>query len=139
LSPSFQILLAEDNPGDVRLFREALNSRDLRFEMVVAQDGEKAIAIVKSASAGEIHLDLIVLDVNLPRLTGDEVLRCVREEPALGKIPVIMLTSSVSPIDRSKATWLGADLYIRKPSDLEELFQIAKVVEEVLKPKRMPT
>jgi chemotaxis family two-component system response regulator Rcp1 len=134
----FQILLAEDNPGDVRLFQEALNSRDLPFEMVLAQDGQKAMAIVKSAAAGEICLDLIVLDVNLPRHTGDEVLRCVRAEPALCKVPVIMLTSSSSPADRTAATWLGADLYIRKPSDLEELFQIAKVIEDVLRRTRMP-
>ncbi len=131
-------MLAEDNPGDVRLFREALNSRNLTFEIAVAPDGQKAIAMVKSASAGDTHLDLIVLDVNLPRHTGDEVLRSIRADPALSKVPVIVLTSSSSPVDQATATWLGADLYIRKPSDLEELLEIAKVIEGVLKRTRAP-
>jgi two-component system, chemotaxis family, response regulator Rcp1 len=132
LSLIFRILLAEDNPGDVRLFREALDSLTLSFELIVAEDGEKAIALVKNKS-GAPPLDLIVLDVNLPRHKGDEVLRQVRAEPALGNIPVIVMTSSEAPADKATATWLGADLYIRKPSDLEELLEVAKVIEKVLK------
>lgn len=128
---TFRILLAEDNPGDVRLFREALNSLALSFELIVAEDGQKAIAIIKD-TAGPHALDLIVLDVNLPRHTGDEVLRQVRAEPSLGNIPVIVMTSSEAPADKAAATWLGADLYIRKPSDLEELLEVAKVIEKVL-------
>jgi CheY-like chemotaxis protein len=133
LPVTFKILLAEDNPGDVRLFCEALDSRALPFELTVAEDGEKAIAIVKNASAGGTQLDLIVLDVNLPRHKGDEVLRQVRAEPSLRSVPVIVLTSSAAPADRATATWLGADLYVRKPSDLEELLEMAKVIEEMLK------
>jgi chemotaxis family two-component system response regulator Rcp1 len=134
----FKILLAEDNPGDVRLFCEAMESRALAFELTVANDGEKAIAIVKNASGGREHLDLIVLDVNLPRHNGDEVLRHVRAEPSLSKVPVIVLTSSTAPADQATATWLGADLYIRKPSDLEELLEVAKVIEGMLKPSATP-
>jgi chemotaxis family two-component system response regulator Rcp1 len=129
-------LLAEDNPGDVRLFREALDSLALSFELIVADNGEKAIALVKNTSgdiSGDRALDLIVLDVNLPRYKGDEVLRQVRAEPSLGNIPVIVMTSSEAPADKAAATWLGADLYIRKPSDLEELLEVAKVIEKVLK------
>lgn len=129
-------MLAEDNPGDVRLFREALDSLALSFELIVAEDGEKAIAVVKNTSchiSGSQALDLIVLDVNLPRHKGDEVLRQVRGEPTLGNIPVIVMTSSEAPADKATATWLGADLYIRKPSDLEELLEVAKVIEKVLK------
>ena len=129
----FKILLAEDNPGDVRLFCEALDSRALRFELTVADDGEKAIAIVNNVSTDRVELDLIVLDVNLPRHKGDEVLRHVRAEPSLRRVPVIVLTSSAAPADQATPTWLGADLYIRKPSDLEELLEIAKVIENVLK------
>ena len=124
-------MLAEDNPGDVRLFREALDSLALSFELIVAEDGQKAIAMVKD-TAGPHPLDLIVLDVNLPRHKGDEVLRQVRAEPSLGSIPVIVMTSSEAPADKATATWLGADLYIRKPSDLEELLAVAKVIEKVL-------
>jgi chemotaxis family two-component system response regulator Rcp1 len=129
-------LLAEDNPGDVRLFREALDSLALSFELIVAEDGEKAIALVKNKSgdtSGNRALDLIVLDVNLPRHKGDEVLRQVRAEPALGNIPVIVMTSSDAPADKAAAAWLGADLYIRKPSDLEELLEVAKVIEKMLR------
>ena len=130
---TFKILLAEDNPGDVRLFREALSSRDLTFDLIVADDGQKALAIVKQACEGVTTLDLIVLDVNLPRHKGDEVLRQIRAEPALSDVPVIVLTSSSAPADRAAATWLGADLFIRKPSDLEELLEVAKIVEDILK------
>jgi two-component system, chemotaxis family, response regulator Rcp1 len=132
--PTFKILLAEDNPGDVRLFCEALDSRALPFDLTVAKDGEKAIAIVNEVLAGRERLDLIVLDVNLPRQKGDEVLRHVRAAPSLRSIPVIVLTSSSAPADQEAATWLGADHYIRKPSDLDELMQVAKVIEEVLRP-----
>jgi chemotaxis family two-component system response regulator Rcp1 len=131
---TFKILLAEDNPGDVRLFCEALESRALPFELTVAKDGEKAIAVVNDVLVGGQHLDLIVLDVNLPRQKGDEVLRHVRAQSSLRNIPVIVLTSSAAPADQEAATWLGADLYIRKPSDLEELMKVAKVIEEVLRP-----
>jgi chemotaxis family two-component system response regulator Rcp1 len=134
----YKILLAEDNPGDVRLFREALNSRSLQFELLIAEDGQKAIALVKSASSGQTPLDLIVLDINLPRHKGDEVLRQVRAEPSLARIPVIVLTSSSVPSDRATAVRLGADLFIRKPSDLPELLEVAKMVEEVLKRGPLP-
>jgi len=127
----FKILLAEDNPGDVRLFCEALESRALPFELTVATDGEKAIAIVDNAAPKQ--LDLIVLDVNLPKHKGDEVLRHVRAKPSLSRVPVIVLTSSVAPADQVAASWLGADLYIRKPSDLEELLEVAKVIEDMLR------
>ncbi len=129
---TFKILLAEDNPGDVRLFCEALDSRALPFELTVATDGEKAIALVNDTLAGGKQLDLIVLDMNLPRQKGDEVLRHIRAQPTLGRVPVIVLTSSSAPADQEAATWLGADHYIRKPSDLEELMEVAKVIEEVL-------
>lgn len=130
-----RILLAEDNPGDVRLLMEALNSRSLKFELALAEDGQKALAMIRNAAAGEPHNcpDLIVLDVNLPKHNGDEVLRQVRAEPRLRSVPVVMLTSSESPADQARAEELGADLYIRKPSDLQELMDIAKVIEDVVR------
>jgi chemotaxis family two-component system response regulator Rcp1 len=135
----FKILLAEDNPGDVRLFCEAMDSRAVAFELMVAKDGEQAIAMVQGASGGRQKLDLIVLDVNLPRHKGDEVLRHVRAEPSLREVPVIVLTSSAAPADQATATGLGADLYISKPSDLEELLEVAKVIEDVLKRNAAPS
>jgi CheY-like chemotaxis protein len=129
----FRILLAEDNPGDVLLFQEALKGRNLLCEIVVAEDGHKAITILKAAHSAGARMDLIVLDVNLPKHNGDAVLREVRGQDSLADIPVIMLTSSASPADKAAATKLGANLYIQKSSDLEELMEVGKVVEGILR------
>ena len=131
-----RILLAEDNPGDVLLFREALRVSKVACDLVVADDGEKALKLLeKLASAQDIAPDLIVLDINLPRRSGQEVLRWVRSSPPLATVPVIILTSSASPEDKTTATQLGADLYVQKSSDLDELFQIGQTVHDLLKRK----
>lgn len=128
---TFKILLAEDNPGDVRLFREALDGVGLSFDLVVADDGEKAIELAKGAATGQ-PFQLIVLDINLPRHKGDEVLRQLRAEPSFRDTPVIVMTSSEAPADRAAAEWFGASLYIRKPSDLDDLMEVANVIEKLL-------
>jgi two-component system, chemotaxis family, response regulator Rcp1 len=128
----YRIWLAEDNPGDVRLFREALNDQGFKFELTVAEDGQKAIALVDSSREGAPP-DLIVLDVNLPRHDGAEVLRRIRSREGLSSTPVIMLTSSASPTDQATAGILGANLYIQKPSDLDELETIGTLVHQILK------
>jgi CheY-like chemotaxis protein len=126
------ILLAEDNPGDVLLFREALNHQGLRFNLVVAADGQKTIDLLPDEAGGGWRPDLIVLDVNLPKANGDVVLRHIRRQPWLNSVPVIILTSSSSPADRAAAMELGATLYLQKSSDLNELLDFGKVVEAVL-------
>jgi two-component system, chemotaxis family, response regulator Rcp1 len=127
----FEILLAEDNPGDVLLFREALNHHGLPFNLVVAADGQKAISLLDGEAASK-RPDLIVLDVNLPKANGDVVLRHIRRQAWLDSVPVIMLTSSASPTDRATAMELGASLYVQKSSDLNELLDFGKIVEGVL-------
>lgn len=129
----FQILLAEDNPGDVLLFREALKSRAVACDVVVAEDGQKAMALLENPGidAG-LMPHLIVLDINLPKYNGDVVLRHVRRQPAFNGVPVIVLTSSPSPADRAAALEHGADLYLQKSSNLSELLNIGKIVENVL-------
>ncbi len=129
---AFRILLAEDNPGDVLLFREALKTGDFRSELMVAEDGQQAITLVEAAASGGLRPDLIVLDVNLPKHNGDEVLRHIRNEPALAGVPVMMLTSSASPADQAIAVDLGVDLYLQKPSDLETLLGIGKIIGTIL-------
>jgi CheY-like chemotaxis protein len=131
----FRILLVEDNPGDVLLFREALRDRDLVYELIVAEDGEKAVNILEDhrGSPVECRPDLIILDVNLPKHSGQEVLRRARSNPALAGVPVVILTSSASPADRAKATSSGADLYLQKSSNLDEILAIGKTVEGLLK------
>jgi CheY-like chemotaxis protein len=144
----FEILLAEDNPGDVLLFREALSSRELPCNVVVASDGQKAIALLGGGTAAapagtpssppNWRPHLIVLDVNLPKHNGDAVLRHVRCQPWLEGVPVIMLTSSASPADRAAAIDLGANLYLQKSSDLDELLEVGKIVEAILGRKPTP-
>ena len=129
----FRILLAEDNPGDVLLFQEAVKSRQLPCEIVVAEDGHKAISLLNAASgANGAGLDLIILDVNLPKHNGNAILREVRSRDSLASVPVIMFTSSVSPADRAAAAQLGVNLFLEKSSDLEELFDVGRVVEGIL-------
>lgn len=130
----FEILLAEDNPGDVLLFREALGSCSLPCNLVIAADGQQALALLgsgpKQNPAWKPHL--IVLDVNLPKLDGETVLRHVREQRALDGVPVIMLTSSAAPADREAALRLGANLYLQKSSNLDEMLAVGKIVEDLL-------
>jgi two-component system, chemotaxis family, response regulator Rcp1 len=130
----FDILLAEDNPGDVLLFREALQNCSVACNLVIAADGQKAIALLGDPGAGSAtwRPHLIVLDVNLPKYNGDAVLRHVRKQPWLQGVPVIMLTSSASPADHAAAIELGANLYLQKSSDLDELLEVGKIVEKVL-------
>ncbi len=134
----FEILLAEDNPGDVLLFREALNNQGLNCNLVVAPDGQKAIALLGDVAGSNWHPDLIVLDVNLPKDNGQAVLRHVRRQPRFKSVPVIMLTSSASPTDRSAAMDQGANLYLQKSSDLNELLDLGKIVEKVLNQASTP-
>jgi two-component system, chemotaxis family, response regulator Rcp1 len=130
----FEILLAEDNPGDVLLFREALGSCSLPCNVVVAADGQQAIAVLGNRSGPERgwRPHLIVLDVNLPKLNGEVVLRHVRQQPGLDGVPVIMLTSSAAPADREAALELGANLYLQKSSNLDEMLAVGKIVEGIL-------
>jgi len=129
----YRILLAEDNPGDVLLLREALANSDINCELMVAEDGQKAIALLQAVAADVTRLpDLIILDVNLPKHNGGEVLAQVRGDPAFSLVPVLMLTSSASPADQATASRLGANLYIQKPSDLDAFLGLGKVIASLL-------
>ena len=130
----FEILLAEDNPGDVLLFREALGACSLACNLAVAADGQQALTLLgggsEQNSAWKPHL--IVLDVNLPKVNGEAVLRHVRQQPGLAGVPVIMLTSSAAPADRNAALELGANLYLQKSSNLDEMLAVGSIVEDLL-------
>ena len=132
--PVFQILLAEDNPGDVRLLREALKTRGLACDLTVAEDGQKAVTLLDQAARGQagLHPHLIILDVNLPKRNGDAVLTHIRAEAAFDSVPVIVLTSSTSPTDRARALELGANLYLQKSSDLKQLMDLGRIIESML-------
>jgi two-component system, chemotaxis family, response regulator Rcp1 len=129
-----QILLAEDNGADVVLIREALKGLKRGHDLVVVQDGEKAIDLIERIDQQELAPcpSLLLLDLNLPRRSGTEVLQRLRQSPKCGGIPVIVLTSSEAPRDRESAKQLRADCYFRKPSDLTEFMKIREVVEALL-------
>ncbi len=122
-SRSIRILLVEDNPDDEFLLREALDGLGVQGEIVLASDAERARALVGAGGPGTIDPlpDVILLDLNLPRGSGRDVLRAIRANRGLDGIPIAVVSSSISEADRNDATFLGADRYLVKPSSLEEL------------------
>jgi chemotaxis family two-component system response regulator Rcp1 len=139
LTPVY-ILLAEDNPADVYLIRQALAENHVDCHLQVARDGKEALSMLGTdgsmASAATPHL--ILLDINLPQHDGTEILRHIRQDARLAAVPVIVFTSSDSPADRLSATQLGAARYIKKPSLLDDFLAIGAVVREVLAAPPLP-
>ena len=129
-----EILLAEDNPADVYLIKEALQEHGVNYTMRVASDGEEVLHIL--ARGDPEHqtrpIGLIILDLNLPRHDGIEILEHLRETAELAHIPVVVLTSSDSPRDRQMANQLGATRYLRKPSSLEQFLSLGAVFRDLL-------
>jgi CheY-like chemotaxis protein len=129
--PMPEVLLAEDNPADVYLIREALREHDVICNLSVAHDGKEALRIIDGVSEDGVPLSLIILDLNLPRHDGIEILEHLLKG-GRQRIPVIVLTSSDSPRDRQLATRLGADRYLRKPSELESFLSLGVIFKELL-------
>jgi CheY-like chemotaxis protein len=125
-----EILLAEDNPADVYLIREALKEHGVECSLRVAADGKDVLALIVGGRAWSP--DLIILDLNLPRHDGIEILQLVRSTERVARVPVVVLTSSDSPLDRRTANELGATRYVRKPSNLEQFLQLGAVFKELL-------
>ena len=115
-----RILLIEDNPGDVRLIKEALRMHAVDYQLTQIEKADDAIRMVSSYASNDPGLpDLIVLDYNLPRGDAADVLTAVAKNPALSRIPKAVVTSSLAPKDREQAMRLGADCFINKPADLD--------------------
>jgi len=129
-----EILLAEDNPADVYLIREALREHGVDFNLRVAEDGKDVLAFLsgQSLTLADSIPQLIILDLNLPRHDGIEILQQLQATTRLRGVPVVILTSSDSPRDRSIATELGATRYLRKPSSLEQFLELGAVFKELL-------
>lgn len=125
-----EILLVEDNPGDVRLTMEALKEGKLLNHVSVAEDGMEALAFLHQEGkyAGRPRPDLILLDLNLPKKDGREVLAEIKEDPELRHIPVVVLTTSTAEHDVLKTYDLHANCYINKPVDFEQFLQVVKSV-----------
>lgn len=129
-----QILLAEDNPADVFLVRQALESKPVKFEIHVVEDGEKAMQLIELAHAKGPNFcpKAILLDLNLPRRSGQEVLRWLKQTEKCPGAKVVILSSSDAPADRADAVRLGAARYFRKPSSLAEFLKIGDLVMELI-------
>lgn len=127
-----EILLVEDNPGDVRLTREALKEGKVCNNLHVAEDGDKALAFLRQGGngAGASRPDLILLDLNLPKRDGREVLAEIKSDPSLRRIPVVILTTSRAEEDILKTYDLHANCYITKPVDLEQFISVVKAIED---------
>jgi CheY-like chemotaxis protein len=126
------ILLVEDNPGDVRLTREALKEGKLLNELYVAQDGVEALAFLhhEGRFAESPYPDIILLDLNLPRMDGRELLALIKQDQRFKRIPVVVLTTSKAEEDVIKSYELHANCFITKPVGLDQFIQIIQSVEE---------
>ncbi|MGH9666604.1 MAG: response regulator [Bryobacteraceae bacterium] len=127
------VLLVEDNPADVLLVREALEEHFVKAEVFVVNDGQKAIDFIDDADAGTgPRPQFVILDLNLPKKSGHEVLRHIRGTRTLADLRVIVLSSSDAPRDREAMAGLGLVQYIRKPSSLEDLAAVGVLLERLL-------
>ena len=126
------ILLVEDNPGDVRLTREALKEGKVLNTLHVVGDGIEALDFLrhKAPYVKVPHPDIILLDLNLPRMDGRELLAEIKSDPNLRRIPVVILTTSKAEEDIIKSYDLHANCYITKPVDLDQFITVVKSVEE---------
>ena len=129
-----QVLLAEDNAADVYLIREALREHQVQCELRVAPDGQEVLHALSASSPDIGEIKLIILDLNLPRHDGIEILERLRETGL--RIPVVVLTSSDSQRDRDMAIQLGAVRFLRKPSELEQFLSLGAVFKELLESTR---
>ncbi len=127
-----RVLLVEDNPGDVDLTRETLEEGKVQVNLSIAYDGVDAIEQLQTAvAAGADALpDLVLLDLNLPRRSGRDVLAHMRSEPLLRRVPVVVLTSSDAERDIVSSYELGANCYVTKPVGLEQFETIVRSIED---------
>jgi len=132
LGKSIEILLVEDNPGDIRLTQEAFREAKVRNKLHVVGDGVEAMAFLRREGkyADAPRPDLILLDLNMPKKDGREVLAEIKTEKDLRRIPVVILTISKAEEDIIKSYDLHANCYITKPVDLEQFIKVVKAVED---------
>jgi CheY-like chemotaxis protein len=127
-----QVLLVEDSPGDVRLTREAFRDANTAIHLHVASDGVEAMAFLRREGA-HVHSprpDLILLDLNLPKMDGREVLAHIKEDDSLKTIPTVILTTSGSEADIATSYQLHANCYLRKPVQLDEFEALVKSIND---------
>lgn len=126
------ILLVEDNEGDILLTLEAFEECKIKTEISIVKNGQKALDFLYRRNNFEDvkRPDLILLDINIPVFNGHEVLKQIKDDPVLKKIPVIMLTTSSNPKDVSKAYENHSNSYVKKPIDMEDFLKAILKIEE---------
>lgn len=124
-----RILLVEDNPGDVELLNEVLSQSKVRLHLDIVDDGVEALSLLRRCSSDDTLPNLILLDLNMPRVDGRDFLRAIKQEAAWSHIPIVVLTSSDAESDIARSYSDGASCYVTKPVSLEGLRQIALTLE----------
>ncbi|MBA3924020.1 MAG: response regulator [Nostocaceae cyanobacterium] len=132
ISRQIEVLLVEDNPGDARLTRIALEEGNMHIHLNVVEDGVEAMAFLrKQGKYAEVaHPDLVLLDLNLPKKSGTEVLAQIKADETLKRIPVVILTTSQADKDILEAYNLYANCYITKPVDFDQFVSIIQSIED---------
>ncbi|MFG1700799.1 response regulator [Nonomuraea sp. NPDC049309] len=127
-----EVLLVEDDPGDILLTREAFDLNKVHNRLNVVNDGEQAMAFLRreGAYADAPRPDLILLDLNLPRMSGTEVLREVKADAVLRTIPVVVLTTSEAEEDILRSYRLHANAYVTKPVDFEQFIRVVRQIDD---------
>lgn len=126
-----RLLLVEDNPGDVMLFREAIKEYKIANQLTVVTDGEAALAYVRGEPPYEdaSRPDLVLLDLNLPRLDGQAVLSELKQDERTRTIPVVVMTSSQAETDILRSYELQANCYVTKPLDFDQFMNVVRSIE----------
>lgn len=129
---SIDVLLVEDNPGDVRLITEALNDAKIHVHITAVHDGVEALALLRREGdySRAALPDLILLDLNLPRMNGHEVLATIKQDERLRRIPVVIVTSSKADQDIAASYDLHANCFVTKPVDLDQFFNVVQAIRE---------
>ena len=127
-----EILLVEDSPGDVTLTIEALRDAKVANNLHVARDGEEALRFLRQEGefADKPRPDLVLLDLNMPRMVGREVLAEMKADPVFKRIPVVVLTTSQSEDDVAAAYNLSANCYVAKPVDLDQFLGVVRAIDD---------
>ena len=125
-----RILLVEDSVADVELTLEALEDAKIANEVAVVRDGAAALSYLRSTATGPERPDLVILDLNLPRMSGHEVLAAMRKDDDLRRMPVAILTTSSAEADVVRTYDLGANCYLTKPVDVDQFVHVVRSIED---------
>ena len=132
MSKTIHVLMVEDDPGDVMLTQETLKESKLAVDMTVVDDGEKALQYLRKQGPykNALRPDLVLLDLNLPKVGGHEVLRQVKADADLRAIPVVIVTTSDAEADIQSSYGLGANCYVTKPIGLQQFAKVVRAIEQ---------